>query len=94
MHFFKRQLTRLDTYYILIMNKNAVVVCFQDGDYWVAHMNISAHGSLCVARGRTPREALRKLEKKTTRAVQAFVSTFASVFREVGLHFKKAFSSK
>lgn len=95
MHFFKRPLSRLDTYYILLVDKNAMVMCWDDGKCWRATLSgARTSGSLVSTTGRTPREALRKLEKKTIKAVKAFVSTFALVFREMGTHFRKLINAK
>ncbi len=95
MHFFKRPLRRLDSYYILVFNESAMAICWEDGEYWRASLiGSQTNGAIVSTLGRTPREALRKLEKKTLKAVKAFVSTFALVFREMGAHFKKSISAK
>jgi hypothetical protein len=96
MVFFKRQLSRIDTYYVLLFNEHAMVTCWEDAEgRWRAGLSgARANGSLVTASGRTPREALRKLEKKTIKAIQTFVSTFAVALREAGVFFKKVTTGK
>ena len=95
MVFFKQPLSRLDTYYVLLFNEDAMVMCWDDGERWRASlMGAKTNGTIVSATGRTPREALRRLEQKTLVAIRGFVSTFALVFREAGLLFKKALTGK
>jgi len=39
---------------------------------------------IIIAHGRTPREALRNLERQTLKMVRTFVKTFAAVFASIG----------
>jgi len=95
MRFFKQELSRVDTYYVLLMNEHAMVVCWDDGERWRATLSgVRSNGALVESTGRTPREALRRLEAKTITAIKLFVSTFAAAFREAGLFVRKALLTK
>jgi hypothetical protein len=84
MHFFKRPLTRLDTYYVLVLDKNAMVMCWDDGLRWRARIQGPAlNGTIVSATGKTPRAALWKLERRSVTAAKALVKTFALVMREI-----------
>ena len=87
MHFFKRPLTRGFTrsWYQLTLDKHAQVICWDAGHCWRAKIiGTSPSNALVTTEGGTPREALRKLERKTMASVKALVKTFAIVFRALG----------
>jgi len=96
MHFFKHPLSRLDTYYVLLLNKDAMVTCWEDAEgRWRAGLSgARSDGQIVTATGRTPREALRVLEKKTLKAIGAFVSTFSSILRAAGIYWRTSILGK
>lgn len=85
MHFFGKQLVYNGSYYHWNLDKNAMVICWDDGKRWSAKLaGSSLTSSWVVATGKTPREALRKLERKTLSTIRQLVKTFAVAFRELG----------
>lgn len=98
--FYGRPLIPAGFMWSLNLGKNATVICWSgyvqqkrtksrllppEKRVWFAKIVGSQPGcDVIVVRGRTPNEALRKLEKATAEMVREFVRIFAGVFRDVG----------
>ncbi len=97
--FYGRPLVPMGFMWSLSLGKGATVICWSayaqpkrlktglepSKRMWLAKIVGSQPGcDIIVVRGRTPNEALRKLEKATILMVRDFVRIFAGVFRQVG----------
>jgi len=98
--FFGRELESTGSHWQLSMDKHVTVVVWSGlapsrskkwGDdpphlwYWHAKIvGVKPGNDFIVVRGRSPAEALRKLEKATLQAIRDFVRVFAVAIRQVG----------